>query len=151
MKPWRNNSDGHVLIAMPGMDHGRMLGMDMPSWAATIKKEVRKRTNRRIKVRQKSAMNSLDEDLENAFVLVTHSSKVAVDAVRSGVPAIVEPTNPAAPVCSTSLEDIEKPKMPDREIWWASLMCQQFTISEMRDGTAKLWMNKIKEQTDGMG
>jgi hypothetical protein len=82
-------------------------------------------------------------------VVVTHSSKVAVDAVIAGVPAIVEPSNPAAPVCSTRLEDIETPLMPSRAKWWASLMAQQFTLDEMRRGFAAEAMQAIRDQRGG--
>jgi hypothetical protein len=39
--------------------------------------------------------------------------------------------------------------MPDRFHWWASLMCQQFTQAEFRDGTAWHYMQSIMQQVDG--
>lgn len=142
MDPWRTGTDGYVLVALPGQSYGAMLGMDMAAWSRDIVAKVRQHTARPILVREKGCRRPLADDLAGAFVLVTHSSKVAVDAVRAGVPVIVAPTNPAAPVGSTDLADIEDPPRPDRAKWRASLMNQQFTIDEMRDGIAWRFMRK---------
>ncbi|MEY9098893.1 hypothetical protein ABIA24_001802 [Sinorhizobium fredii] len=146
--PWREGRDGYVLLALPGMSYGAILGFDMPAWSKHMQTKIRKSTRRRVVIRDKTSRRPLAADLAGASVVVTHSSKVAVDAVMAGVPAIVAPTNPAAPVAGTDLEMIEDPPRPDRERWWASLMCQQFTLKEMRSGTANYWMDAVKEQAD---
>jgi len=151
MKPWKAKSDGYVLLALPGMAYGRILGFDMQAWCSEIKDKVRRHTNRKVVQREKGCRRRLESDLYGASVVVTHSSKVAVDAVIAGVPCIVAPTNPAAPVCGTDLAMINDPPRPDRVKWWQSLMCQQFTIREMRNGTAKYWMDAIEEQVDANG
>lgn len=150
MAGWRENRGGHVLLALPGPHYGKMLGCDMAAWCATIEARILEHTDRPIIIREKGCARPLAHDLAKAFVVVTHSSKVAVDAVVAGVPAIVEPTNPAAPVCSTDLADIENAKMPERERWWASLMAQQFTLQEMRSGLAFAAMQRMKGQADGL-
>lgn len=146
--PWQTRKGGYVLLALPGMKYGGMLGYDMRAWAETIEGEIRAHTGRKIKRREKRTRIPLLYDLNGAAVVVTHSSKVAVDAVISGVPAIVAPTNPAAPVCSTNMADIENPPRPDRAHWWASLMCQQFRVQEMASGLAAYWMDRIRETVD---
>lgn len=148
MAPWRRDQGGYVLLALPGMAYGRMLGHDMPGWSAMIKQKIKKYTRRPVVVRDKRSRRPLAADLAGAFCVVTHSSKVAVDAVIAGVPAVVAPTNPAAPVCSTDLTEIERPKMPERAHWWASLMAQQFTLDEMKCGFAASMMRKIREKAD---
>lgn len=149
LAPWQlPKPKQYVLLALPCPTYGQMLGLDMPSWIAGISDQIRKYTSRRIVIRDRQSRRRLEFDLAGAAVVVTHSSKVAVDAVRFGIPAIVDPANPAAPVCSTDLSQIESPQMPDRSKWWASLMCQQFTIPEMRDRTAKYWMDAVSEQRD---
>lgn len=147
--PWNYNRNGEVLIGFPGVAFGRMIGMDMKTWISEIVGRVRFKTRRKIRTRDKWSKISLEKDLKNVSVLVTHSSHVAIDAVRRGIPAIVAPSSPAAAVCSHSLDDIERPLMPDRRQWWASLMSQQFTLAEMRSGLAWHWMQKIMEQVDG--
>jgi hypothetical protein len=149
VKPWREKREGYVLLGIPGMTFGRVFGWDMKKWCEGIEREIRKHTDRPIKVRTKWSAASVESDLAGASVLVTHSSHVAIDALRLGVPAIVAPTSPAAPVCSTDLSDIENPPMPDRRHWWASLMCQQFTLAELKSGLSWSWQQKIMEQVDG--
>jgi hypothetical protein len=146
---WRYNKDGDVLICIPGQMFGVSLGFNMSAWSNTIIANVKKHTKKRIRLRRKYSEVPLEDDLRNASVIVTHSSHVAIDAIRRGVPAIVADTSPAAPVCSTSLEDIDTPWMPDRRHWWASLMCQHFTLEEMENGLAWRWMQRIMEQVDG--
>ncbi|MEJ6845089.1 hypothetical protein V3589_02550 [Sinorhizobium fredii] len=145
MAGWRQSRGDYVLLALPGMHYGRMLGQDMTDWCERIVPRIMAHTDRPIIIREKGCSRPLAHDLARASVVVTHSSKVAVDAVVAGVPAIVEPTNPAAPVCSTDLAEIENPKMPEREKWWSSLMAQQFTLDEMKSGLAFAAMRKMKD------
>jgi hypothetical protein len=147
LKPWRKNGK-HVLIALPGHDFGRSLGMDMIQWIMTIEEMVRQHTDRPIIIRPKTSPVPLQRHLTNCHALVTHSSNVAVDAVLEGIPVFVEPTSPAAPVGRLDL-DIENPVMPDRAHWLQSLLCQQFTLSEMSKGVARSWMQNIAAQVDG--
>lgn len=150
IKPWRANGE-YVLLAFPGDYYGCSVGLNMRSWNQTILRRLRAATHRPIRVRDKpSARKSsrpLDRDLSEAWALVTHSSNVAVDAVLAGVPVFVERGSPAEPVGSIGL-DIERPAMPDREQWLASLSWQQFTLDEMRDGTAYRCLMAVKEQAD---
>ncbi len=150
VEPWRKDRGAHVLIGIPGLTFGRMFGWDMKAWVASIEAEVKKHTDRPIRFRDKwTPISAGDDVLRDCHCLVTHSSHVAIDAVRRGVPAIVAPTSPAAPVCSTSLSDIESPLMPDRRHWWASLMSQQFTLDEIKSGLSWEWQKRIMEQVDG--
>lgn len=148
LRPWNPNPSGYILLGIPGQNFGRMIGMDMEAWTNTIAERIRKFSKRHIRIRTKYCERHLSEDLAGAFVCVTHSSNIAVDAIVQGVPAIVAPTNPAAPVCSTNLKDLDNPWMPDRTHWWASLMTQQFTAAEMEDGLAWHHMQKIMAQVD---
>lgn len=134
MAPWRKTGD-HVLLALPGEEFGRAIGLEMRNWLTGIQGRVQSRTLRRVIVRARKATPPVARDLRQCWALVTHSSNVAVDAVLSGVPVFVEKTNPAAPVGSTDL-NIEYPEMPDRFGWFNSLMAQQYTIDEMRSGFA---------------
>jgi hypothetical protein len=149
LKPWTYNPKGCVLIGHPGPSFGKLIGLDMQKWSRDIVARVQKFTNSRIVQRTKWSSIPLAGQLKDVRVVVTHSSNIAVDAIIAGIPAIVAPTNPAAPVCSTNLADIDNPPMPDRRDWWASLMCQQFTIKEMREGLAWHWMQRIMKQVDG--
>lgn len=149
MKPWRQpskNPAGTILIAVPGPSYGQMFGWDMDIWLKRVIAEIRRHSDREIVLRHKSSPVPLADDMARAAVMVTHSSKAAVEAVVAGLPAIVEPHCAAAPVCGTDLSLIETPPMPSRRAWWASLMCQQFTLDEMRSGAAREWLAVAERQ-----
>lgn len=147
MKPWRGTGR-HIVLALPGQSFGQAIGLDMPAWGIDIRKRLARATHRPVTIRPKGGQRPLSHDLRNAWALLTHSSNVAVDAVVEGIPVFVEPSNPAAPVGRTDLE-FERPVMPDRKPWWASLMSQQFTLNEMASGLAYRNMQMIAEQVDG--
>lgn len=140
-RPWRKDG-GHIVLAMPGANFGRAIGLNMPAWEQSIQHRVREYTDRPFIVRRKERNKPLDRDLHGAWALVTHSSTVAVDAVRMGVPVFVEPTSAARWVGCTDLADIESPVMPSRQAWWRSLMWQQFTLAEMQGPLAWQMMRR---------
>lgn len=149
-RPWRQDGS-HILFAHPGLGFGRCVGLNMPEWIEVTRRRLHARTRRKIIEREKYCSRPLVDDLRGCWAVVTHSSNVAIDAVIAGIPVFVYPNSPAAPVGNPYLENIESPRMPDREAWFRSLMCQQFTIHEMRDGLACELLNRVKQQVDGCG
>jgi hypothetical protein len=149
LQPWKKDRGDYILIGHPGPGFGLSMGYNMKQWSSEIVEKVRKVTDRPIRERTKWSTSPIEKDLAGAHVLITHSSHCVIDAIRLGIPAIVAPSSPAAPVCSTSLADIESPPMPDRERWWASLMSQQFTLKEIESGLAWKYQRQIMEQVDG--
>lgn len=141
-RDWRKDGK-HILIAMPGANFGRLFGLDMGVWMKSIHDEVRKYTDRPIRIREKSIYKPLAPDLRGCWALVTHSSNVAVDSILSGVPVFVAPSSPAAPVGSTDLSEIERPVMTDRKPWWKSLIYQQYTHDEMESGFAREAVSEV--------
>lgn len=154
MLDWKpvSHSNGVVLLCVPGQWFGRMFNWNMQNWVNHVVDSLRKLTDREVVIRDKTSDVPLSHDLRRTAVLVTHSSKSAIEAILKGIPCIVEPLNPAAPVCGTSLAQIENPPMPDRKHWWASLMCQQFTLDELRMGRGRQWLNQaiVQGQRDMM-
>lgn len=149
LKPWRRDGD-HVLFALPGQDFGRAIGLNMVSWIETMSARMKTLTARPVLTRPKKHRGGrpLQVDLNNCWALITHSSNVAVEAAIAGIPVFVEPTNPAAPIGNEFLEELEFPAMPDRSQWIESLMCQQFTLDEMKSGIAMPHLERIMEQVD---
>jgi hypothetical protein len=146
-RPWRKNGD-HVVLAEPGPDLGKAFGMSMDGWLDLMKIALPKFTKRPIKLRPRhGARTTLEQDLRGAWALVTHSSNVGFDAIMAGIPVVVEPTSMCWPI-ATPIDEIETPMMPERKEWWSSLMCQQFTISEMADGTAHRFLSAVALQIE---
>lgn len=92
-----------------------------------------------IKIRNKKNINQrpLNEELEDAFCVVTFNSNVAVEALLNGVPAFVSKYSIAAPVCETDLSKIETPKRIDLQPWLNHIAYSQFSANEIRSGM--LW------------
>jgi hypothetical protein len=149
MMPWRR-SGRHILFALPGREYGSAIGLNMADWIIRSRRHLAGRTSRPIKERDKWCPRPLEHDLRDCWAVVTHSSNVAVDAVIAGIPVFVESGSPAAPVGNLSLDALETPVMPDRDAWWSSLMSQQFTLQEMRDGTAYKLLDLVRKQVDAV-
>jgi hypothetical protein len=128
----------------------RPWSIDIVEWNATIEDRIKAVTDRPIVIRKKPtnpaamlAAPPLDQQLAEAWCLVTHSSTIAVQAALAGVPVFVEPTNAAAPVGRTNL-DIVNPVRPEREGWIAALAWRQWSSAEMHRGEA--WAHIREEQ-----
>lgn len=135
LQPWRQNGK-HVLLALPGVEYGRAIGLDMHQWIVHAKNTLGHYTERPIICRPRQTEVPLEWHLKDCWAVVTHSSNIAVDAVVAGIPVFVMPTSAAAPVGSLDWHRLEYPHMPDRTAWLNSLACQQFTPLEMGNGTA---------------
>lgn len=156
LKPWRA-SGGHVLVCPPLRLWGAIWGFCADEWLDNTLKELRRHTDRELRVRAKLSWNdnksantvgyagraktslvkTLAEDLEGCWALVAHSSNAAVEALIAGVPVFC--TNPCAAYAlgSPDLSQIEHPRLDgDREHWAMVLAANQWQLSEMRDGTA---------------
>ena len=128
LHPWRYDGR-HVLVCLHGPKFGRPWSIAIAEWHETIEARVRAVTDRPIVMRAKpytpAAMRStplLQEQLADAWCMVTHSSTAAVTAAIMGVPVFCEPTCAAAAVGCTDLSQIESPRRPDREAWIAALV-----------------------------
>jgi hypothetical protein len=172
VKPWRTDGK-HILICTQPKDNWSMDGMDPVEWASRVITEIRKHTDREIKirphpnhmnivpqiqakhkdiwVRSKMAGNevpgkstqkdnykmSFQEDLDNAWAMVTHNSTAGVDAAVYGVP--VYNTDDKAlswDVANHSFDNINNPDMPDRTQWLNNLGYAMWSKSEIEQGLA---------------
>lgn len=81
---------------------------------------------------------SIEEELKDAYAVVTFSSNAAADAVIAGVPAFVLGPSIARPAANTDLAKINDPWFPsdkERMQWCHDLAYCQWTAGEMEDGT----------------
>ena len=81
--------------------------------------------------------------------LVTYNSIAAVEALMEGKPAIVLGQNAASAVAETSLENIESPKMPDRDVmesFFNHIAYCQYDVNELRSGYAWSMANEISSE-----
>jgi len=106
-------------------------------WEKDIVTELKKHTDREIRVRYKDSPNTFEQDLENAWAVVSSQSTGAIDAILKGIPSFCESTSATLPMSLTDLSKIETPFYPDnRQEWVDSLIANQYTLKEIRTGVA---------------
>ena len=120
-------------------------GMSQLEWIEKVGEELRKHTDRLIRIRNKPRPGNewwgvdIKEDLKNCHCLVTNMSLSSVDALLNYVPVIADAKNVAWPVSSREPKFIEKPLKPERKTmteWLSGLAHHQFTLQEIEDGIA---------------
>jgi hypothetical protein len=78
---------------------------------------------------------SLLDDLQDAWCVMTFNSNSGVEAAIEGVPVFVDDCGSMAfPVANRSIIYIDNPKTPEREQWAHNLAYCQWTLDEMRSG-----------------
>ena len=76
-------------------------------------------------------------DLENAYCTVSYQSTVVIQSIVNGVPSFCANESMGVPVSLTDMSLIKDPLYtPEREYWIDSLLANQFTMSEIENGTA---------------
>lgn len=76
-------------------------------------------------------------DLDRASCVVTYNGAICWDANRIGVPSIILGGGPARPISSTTLEEINNPRLAsdaERQQWLNNLAWCQFEPAEIRSG-----------------
>ena len=142
--------DGSYILVIPPSHHTAIwFEMDEEKWIEDTIKEIKKYTDREIKVRYKFRDNEkwhnkrnktpLEEDLSGAFAIVSWHSMTANEALVYGIPSFASNHSPARPVSLglDELSKIETPYYPDnRHEWLCSLFGSMFRKSEMQSGYA---------------
>ena len=141
-------------------------GTTLQAWLDRVVAEIREHTDREIKVRLKpnaqyqSPPNTMfkgdltapdddipfEEDLKEAFCVVTHASNTAVEAILAGVPAFVLGQCAAQPFAGNDLKLIEAPFFGSGDRWnWAGVLADnQWTPKEIREGKAWADLSKME-------
>ena len=166
---WRKNGE-HILVLMQNPGDASLRGADIFQWVENTVIELRKHTDRPIRIRPHPLPNKqqkleqlkqklrdvtfvenklpynlrpLSEDFKNCWCVVTYSSGSSVDAVMAGIPNIACDTgNMAWPISSTKLDMIEKPYTGDTKLWEQQISHCQFSTEELRNGVC--W-NHVKQ------
>lgn len=141
IRPWERRGR-HIIVAPLSGAVAKFLNIDSVKWLNAVLAEISKHTDRKVYVKQKGR-GEIDDFMNDAWMLVTHSSNTAVDALLRGIPVCTLGESAAKPL-STDLCDIESPVYGDREAWCWGLAYNQFTLSEMKDGTAWRILNESR-------
>ena len=89
-----------------------------------------------------------NEDFENAYCIITYQSTLAIEAILRGIPSFCNEVSCAAPVSTTelNLNKIKFPTMLEIENWVTSLLANQFTMEEFKNGVAFEAINRLQNQ-----
>lgn len=142
----------YVLLAPPSEKSFKLWNIDFDTWVKDTLDQIKQVTDRSVKLRikkprtERNTVDRIDHALDqDIHCVVTHSSVIAVESVILGKPAICLGPNAAGKVCSQSIINIENPYFPgedEREMWLRHLSYSQFSLDEMRNGTAWKILNE---------
>ncbi len=127
---------------------------DPTAYARGIVRELRQSTERPLVYRPKPSWSDavpiikttysgpeehIGRALTGAWVTVTHGSNACFESVLAGIPCIILGDAVAKPISSTSLGDIENPRLAsdaERLAWANNLAYFQWTAAEFLSGQA---------------
>jgi hypothetical protein len=137
---WRENGE-HILVC-PSSNTIEIF-YDQTNWLNNTINEIKKYTDRPIKVRQKprndktsgpmAAAIPFEEDVKNAWAVVTLSSIAGVEAACLGVPVFCHIASACSPLGNTNLSNIESPVLSDRAPLLNTLSYYQYTEKELKE------------------
>lgn len=152
--PWRTTGD-HILLAGSSAKYHDFYGLKNPTtFARDVVREIRGITDRPIVYRPKPSWSeaveikktsfsggdqSIRDALTDAWAVVTHGSNACFEAVIYGIPCIILGEGVAKPLSSTSIGDIERPRLAsddERARWANALSFFQYTAAEFASGEA---------------
>lgn len=156
---------GHILFCGSTAKYHEFNGLGEPTeYAQHTFNKIRKLSQRHFVYRPKPSSKAapalpgasyswgsttMSDALRGCHVVVTHGSSAAMDAVLSGVPALVLGRSIASPVSEDDLLQIESPFFPDAALLqqWANNMAYcQWTNNELRSGEAvSHWLNILRK------
>ena len=76
------------------------------------------------------------QDFTDCHAVVTHGSNTCYEAALFGLPSVVLGDGVMVGVSSTSLEDVERPRLGERQPVFNALAYHQWTLKELSRGHA---------------
>ena len=141
VKPWKY--DGDYILYIPPSEHVKKYYWFNHHWEEQTLKTIKKHTRKPIKIRTKEDTTPLEKDLENAYCTVSYQSTVVIKSIMSGVPSFCDNSSMGLPVSLTDMTQIKDPLYtPERDYWIDTLLANQFTMSEIEDGTAWKYLSR---------
>ena len=133
LKQWKK--DGNKVLFCLSTEHlYKFLGMDIGLYRLKTLKKLKAATTREVVVREKDAVGPIEDALKDAWCVVTHTSAVALDALRFGVPVFTTGLNAADPCALKDVTYIDSPIYPEREPLFWSLSYSQWLPEELQLG-----------------
>ena len=148
----------HILVLPPSLAT-QFIFPNSKSWLDQSLKSIQQYSDKPIVVREKPTQHilgtnnqiirplrfdhekTIEEELEDAYAVVTYNSGVTVEATIMGVPVICDQNNAAAPI-SNRLEHLANLSLNDSltESWLYQLVHHQYSTKEILNGTVWQWL-----------
>lgn len=121
---------------------------DVELWLNDTIRTIREQTDKEIIIRYKDSTTPYLKDFENAHCIVTYQSTLAIEAILCGIPSFCSEYSCVAPVSTTilHLNKIKFPTMIEIENWVTSLLANQFTMEELKNGVAFEAINRLQKE-----
>jgi len=155
-KGWKDNGEYILLCPSSPTVCYYINNLTQEDWLKQVGEEIRKHTDRPIKMRNKPRPSNefwgtdIKDDLKNAWCVVTNMSLSAIDGVLNMTPAFTHQKHVASLITGQH-ELVERPYKPEREKveeWLNMVANHQFTIQEIEDGLA---FDILKAQYQSVG
>jgi len=160
----RRKNGKHVVFAGCSRKFARLYDFEITEYATRVIAEIKRFTELPVVYRPKrgpeeppkipgtsfsDGARNIQEELENAYALVTFSSNAAADAIVAGVPAFVLGPGIAKPVSGTDLSTLPDPYFPPEDMrrqWCYDVAYCRWTLREMKSGEAWKDVKKTLER-----
>lgn len=155
LKPWKRK--GKNILVLPPSQATQYIFPKSKLWLDHTLRLIKKHTTKPIIIREKPTQQiisttnqiikplkfdhakTIEQELEDAYAVVTYNSGVTVQASIEGIPVFCDQNNAASPI-TNRVEDIENPIFYEREKWLHQLVHHQFRTKEMLDGSIWQWL-----------
>ena len=160
LKPWRQTGNNIIICGQNTNSHQWRNNLPMSKWFEQQIIDIRKYTDKPIIIRPhprnhvtldvKKFNNveivsprrdnktyddtDLAERLKSAWALVSYSSNPAMTAAINGIPVYVSEASLSYEIGNTSFENINNPKMPDRQSWANKIAYTEWWPDEIEQG-----------------
>jgi len=149
----------NILLCPPSQKALSYWGVDLEEWLESTVTTIKQYTDRPIVIREKQSrrertnVNTIGMALaDDVHCMVTYNSIAAVESLIHGKPVFTVGPNAAHHLSNKDLSKIEDPYIPTLDEvhnLCCNLAYQQFTVKEMRDGTAWEMINSWEERFTG--
>jgi hypothetical protein len=121
---------------------------DVQLWLNDTIKTIKEQTDKEIVIRYKDSTTPFMKDFENAYCIISYQSTLAIEAILQGIPSFCNEQSCVSPVSTTTLNlnKIKFPTMIEIENWVTSLLANQFTMEEFKNGVAFEAINRLQNQ-----
>ena len=138
LEPWKK--DGKYILVFEPSDFAKRW-WEVPNWTEEVMDRIKSKTNMEVRIRKKNSLVSFESEVKGAKAVVSLQSAAAVQAHIWGIPGYCAEMSAAYPV-SHSIEMIDQGfknmeyiKDEHRQRWLNSILANQYTLTEIADGT----------------